>query len=100
MVKNRLGNSEMEISPLGIGTWAIGGDWAYGWGPQKDDDSIKAITKAVELGANWIDTAPAYGLGHAERVIGKAIAQLEGNRPLFGCWILNFGWLTRYATPA
>ena len=72
----------MEISPLGIGTWAIGGDWAYGWGPQKDDDSIKAITKAVELGANWIDTAPAYGLGHAERVVGKAIAQLGGSRPL------------------
>ena len=82
MVKNRLGNSEMEISPLGIGTWAMGGEWAYGWGPQNDQDSLSAIQKAVELGANWIDTAPVYGLGHAERVVGKALADLGNKRPL------------------
>jgi aryl-alcohol dehydrogenase-like predicted oxidoreductase len=82
MLKNRLGSSDLEISPLGIGTWAMGGDWAFGWGPQNDKDSIQAIRKAVELGANWIDTAPVYGLGHSERIVGMAIAELGEKRPL------------------
>jgi len=77
----RLGNSDLVISPLGIGTWAMGGDWQFGWGPQNDDDSVSAILRAVELGANWLDTAPAYGFGHAEHVVGRAIAELGSERP-------------------
>ena len=78
----RLGKSDLVISPLGIGAWAMGGDWQFGWGPQNDDDSVSAILRAVELGANWIDTAPAYGFGHSERVVSRAIAELGSERPL------------------
>ena len=69
-----LGCSDLKITSLGIGTWAIGGpegDW--NWGPQNDADSIAAIRGALDLGLNWIDTAPAYGKGHSEEVVGKAI---------------------------
>ena len=59
----------------------MGGDWQFGWGSQNDDDSVSAILRAVELGANWLDTAPAYGFGHAERVVGRAIAELASQRP-------------------
>jgi aryl-alcohol dehydrogenase-like predicted oxidoreductase len=73
-----LGGTGMEISRIGIGTWAIGGgDWAFGWGPQDDGDSIDAIGKALELGVNWIDTAAVYGLGHAETIVGRAIRGLR-----------------------
>ena len=58
---------------VGIGTWAIGGEWRYGWGPQDERDSIAAIRRGLELGLNWIDTAPAYGLGKSEQIVGKAI---------------------------
>ncbi|HYO80795.1 MAG TPA: aldo/keto reductase [Bryobacteraceae bacterium] len=78
----RLGNSDMEITPLGVGAWAIGGGgWQFGWGPQDDDDSIAAIRKALDAGMNWIDTAAVYGLGHSETVVARA---LEGrtDRPL------------------
>jgi aryl-alcohol dehydrogenase-like predicted oxidoreductase len=80
----RLGLSGLEISALGLGSWAFGGpDWAFGWGAQDDSDSLAAITRAVSLGINWIDTAPAYGLGHAEEVIGRALGHLPGSeRPL------------------
>ncbi len=72
-----LGNSDLNITPLGIGTWAIGGpDGNWNWGPQDDQDSIAAIHKAVDLGINWIDTAPAYGKGHSEEVVGKALKAL------------------------
>jgi aryl-alcohol dehydrogenase-like predicted oxidoreductase len=77
----RLGNSDLEITPLGFGAWAIGGgDWAFGWGPQDDTESIATIREAIDLGLNWIDTAAVYGLGHSEEVVAKA---LEGvpNRP-------------------
>jgi aryl-alcohol dehydrogenase-like predicted oxidoreductase len=77
-----LGTSGLEISPLGVGTWAMGGDWEFGWGPQEDRESVSAIRRAYELGANWIDTAPAYGLGHAESIVGRAIAELGTDRPL------------------
>jgi len=69
-----LGWTGEEISVIGLGTWAMGGaDWSYGWGPQNDEDSINTIRRALDLGINWIDTAPVYGLGHAEEIVGKAI---------------------------
>lgn len=74
-----LGRSDMKITSLGIGTWAIGGpEGNYNWGPQDDKDSIAAIHKTLDLGVNWIDTAPAYGKGHSEEVVGKA---LKGRSP-------------------
>jgi len=75
MQTRRLGNSDLDITPLGFGAWAIGGgDWAFGWGSQDDRDSITAIREALDLGINWIDTAPVYGLGRSEEVIAKALA--------------------------
>ncbi len=74
MDRRRLGNSDMDISPLGFGAWAAGGgNWTYSWGPQDDADSIAAIHRALDLGVNWIDTAAVYGFGHSEVVVGKAI---------------------------
>jgi aryl-alcohol dehydrogenase-like predicted oxidoreductase len=65
----------LEITPIGIGAWAMGGgDWAFSWGRQEDDKSIAAIHAALDAGVNWIDTAAVYGLGHSEEVVGKAIA--------------------------
>lgn len=69
-----LGNSDLHITPLGFGAWAIGGGgWAFGWGTQDDHDSIAAIQRSLELGVNWIDTAAIYGLGHSEEVVAKAL---------------------------
>lgn len=69
-----LGNSDMRITPIGFGAWAIGGGgWAFAWGPQDDAESIAAIHEALDLGINWIDTAPVYGLGHSEEVVAKAL---------------------------
>lgn len=77
MQTRRLGDSDLEITPLGFGAWAIGGgDWAFAWGGQDDADSIAAIREAVDLGINWIDTAAVYGLGHSEEVVGRALAGL------------------------
>ncbi len=74
MQKKRLGNTELYLSNIGLGTWALGGGgYAYGWGPQDDKESIATIWSALDLGINWIDTAPVYGLGHAEEVVGKAL---------------------------
>ena len=74
MDKKQLGNSELHLSPIGFGAWAIGGgDWAFAWGPQDDSDSIAAIHKALDLGINWIDTAAVYGLGHSEEVVARAL---------------------------
>src|SRR5215831_18677299 len=74
MEKKRLGNSDMELTPIGFGSWAVGGgEWAYSWGPQDDNDSIAAIHKALDLGVNWIDTAPVYGKGHSEEVVARAL---------------------------
>jgi aryl-alcohol dehydrogenase-like predicted oxidoreductase len=71
----QFGATDMQITSVGLGTWAIGGgDWKYAWGPQDDSDSIAAIHKAIDLGINWVDTAAAYGLGHSEEVVGKALA--------------------------
>src|ERR1700729_3559432 len=79
-----LGNSDLELTPIGIGTWAIGGgDWASSWGPQDDADSIAAIHRAVDLGVNWIDTAAVYGLGHSEEMVGKAVKSASQKPYLF-----------------
>lgn len=79
-----LGTTGLHVSRLGLGAWAIGGgEWQGGWGPQDDRESIAAIHRAVELGIGWVDTAPAYGLGRAEEVVGAAVRQLpEADRPL------------------
>lgn len=73
MQTRKLGYTDLNLTTVGLGTWAIGGPWDYGWGPQDDAESIAAIQKAIDLGINWIDTAPAYGLGHSEEVVGQAI---------------------------
>jgi aryl-alcohol dehydrogenase-like predicted oxidoreductase len=81
MLKKRLGNSDLEITPIGVGAWAMGGGgWAFAWGPQEDDDSIAAIHEALDGGVNWIDTAAVYGLGHSEEVVARALAG-RSNRP-------------------
>ena len=74
MQTRQLGKTDLHITPLGLGTWAIGGGgWASGWGSQDDQESIATIKRALELGINWIDTAAVYGLGHSEEIVGKAI---------------------------
>jgi aryl-alcohol dehydrogenase-like predicted oxidoreductase len=80
----RLGRTDMEITPVGLGAWAIGGGgWAYGWGPQDDRASIDAIHHAVRRGINWVDTAAVYGYGHSEEIVGQALRELPASeRPL------------------
>lgn len=69
-----LGNSDLLLTPIGFGAWAIGGgNWEFAWGPQDDNESISAIHRALDLGVNWIDTAAIYGLGHSEEVVGRAL---------------------------
>jgi aryl-alcohol dehydrogenase-like predicted oxidoreductase len=78
MTTTQLGNTGMEITRIGFGAWAIGGgDWEYGWGPQDDEQSIAAIGRALEHGVNWIDTAAAYGFGHSEEVVGRALRGVD-----------------------
>ena len=78
MNTRKLGWTDLHLTEIGFGAWAIGGgDWRFGWGPQDDDDSVAAIHRALELGVNWIDTAAIYGLGHSEEVVARAI---EGRR--------------------
>jgi aryl-alcohol dehydrogenase-like predicted oxidoreductase len=82
MTTRKLGNSDLNITPVGFGAWAIGGSgWEYAWGPQDDAESIAAIHRALELGINWIDTAAAYGLGHSEEVVARALKNWRGARP-------------------
>ena len=74
MKPRQLGNTDMQITPIGFGTWAIGGGgYQFGWGPQDDEQSIAAINRALDLGVNWIDTAAVYGLGHAEEIVGRVL---------------------------
>ena len=79
----RLGTSDLEITTVGFGAWAVGGGgWAFGWGPQDDASSITAIQHAVRRGVNWVDTAAIYGYGHSEEVVGRAVRELpESDRP-------------------
>ena len=73
MNKRQLGKNGPYLTEIGLGAWAIGGPWQFGWGPQDDQESIKTIHKAIDLGINWIDTAAVYGLGHSETIVGQAI---------------------------
>ncbi len=84
MQKKQLGKTDMHLTPIGFGSWAIGGaDWSYGWGVQDDGDAIAAIERAVELGINWIDTAAVYGLGHSEELVGKAVGGMKQKPYIF-----------------
>lgn len=77
----RLGNSEMNLTAIGFGAWAIGGgNWQYAWGAQDDNESVEAILRALDGGVNWIDTAAVYGLGHSEEVVGRALKE-TGEKP-------------------
>jgi aryl-alcohol dehydrogenase-like predicted oxidoreductase len=76
--KRHFGNTDMHITPMGFGAWALGGgDWVYAWGPQDDSESIAAIHHAIDQGINWIDTAAGYGLGHSEEVVGQALSGMS-----------------------
>jgi len=78
MKTRKLGWTDLNLSIIGLGTWAIGGgEWKFSWGPQDDRESISAIQRALKLGINWIDTAAVYGLGHSEEIVGKAIRGLH-----------------------
>ena len=82
MRTKKLGNSDLSITPVGFGAWAIGGaGWEFGWGEQDDKESIAAIHRALELGVNWIDTAAVYGMGHSEEVVAAALKTWQGLRP-------------------
>ncbi len=82
MKTRRLGWTDMDFTTIGLGTWAIGGSgWQFSWGAQDDKESIKTIHRALDDGINWIDTAPVYGLGHSETVVGKALKGMS-EKPL------------------
>src|SRR6202011_2447081 len=82
METRQFGNSDLHITRVGYGAWAIGGSgWQFAWGSQDDNESIAAIHRALELGVNWIDTAAVYGLGHSEELVGRALKDWRGSRP-------------------
>jgi aryl-alcohol dehydrogenase-like predicted oxidoreductase len=84
METKQFGNTDMNITRIGFGAWAIGGgNWAFGWGPQDDNEAIAAMQRAVENGMNWIDTAAVYGLGHSEELVGKAIKGMKSKPYIF-----------------
>jgi len=90
MQTRQLGDSDLKLTTVGLGTWALGGPWQFGWGPQDDDEAVAAILKALDMGINWIDTAPAYGVGHSEELVGRALKQTS-EKPLIAtkCGILS-----------
>jgi aryl-alcohol dehydrogenase-like predicted oxidoreductase len=88
----QLGNSDMQLTRIGFGAWAIGGgDWQFSWGHQDDTDSIAAIERALDLGINWIDTAAIYGLGHSEEVVARAIKQSSHKPYIFTKCSMRWG---------
>lgn len=88
----RLGNSDMNLTSIGFGAWAIGGgDWQYAWGAQDDNESVEAILRALDGGVNWIDTAAVYGLGHSEEVVGRALKQTSEKPYVFTKCAMTWG---------
>lgn len=90
MQTRKLGYTDLELTTVGFGAWALGGPWLFGWGPQDDDESIATLLRAMDVGINWIDTAPIYGHGRSETVVGKALKQMNP-KPLIAtkcglCW--------------
>jgi aryl-alcohol dehydrogenase-like predicted oxidoreductase len=82
MKTRKLGNSDLQISQVGFGAWAIGGSgWDFAWGHQEDADSIAAMHRSLDLGVNWIDTAAVYGIGHSEEMVAQALKDWRGPRP-------------------
>lgn len=81
MQTRKLGSTDLVLTTVGLGTWAMGGPWQFGWGPQDDGEAVAAILAALEAGINWIDTAPVYGLGHSEELVGQALRQTR-HKPL------------------
>ena len=93
MERRQLGRTDLEITPIGLGAWAIGGgDWCLGWGPQNDADSIATIRRAVDRGINWIDTAGVYGLGRSERIIARALRGVSQNDRPYVFTTCGFAW--------
>ncbi len=84
MERRKLGTTDLELSTVGIGTWAIGGgDWVWGWGSQDAREAVDGICRGVELGVNWIDTAAVYGDGASEKLVGRALKEIPaGERPI------------------
>src|SRR5258706_12944694 len=82
MQTRKLGNSNMDITPVGFGAWALGGGgWQFGWGPQDDNDSISPFHRSLELGVNWIDTPAVYGLSHYQEVVARALRPWKRPNP-------------------
>ena len=93
METRAFGKTGLKITPIGFGSWAIGGSgWRGAWGPQDDDEAVGAIRRAVERGINWVDTAAVYGLGHSEELVARALKGLpESERPYLG-FNVNLWW--------
>src|SRR3982074_3204566 len=84
METQKLGNSDIKMTPVGFGAWAIGGSgWEFAWGAQDDGDSIAAIWGSLDAGVNWIDTAAVYGLGPSEEIVARALAGVPNRPPVF-----------------
>src|SRR5207244_12741042 len=90
MKTKQLGNSDLHITPIGFGAWAVGGGgWEFAWGAQDDRDSIAAIRAALDAGVNWIDTAAVYGLGHSEEVVARALEGVRDRPCGFHKWVMG-----------
>lgn len=89
MQTRSLGQTDLALTTVGLGTFALGGPWEVGWGPQDDGDALGAIQEALDLGVNWIDTAPIYGCGHSEELVGRVLRE-SPHQPLIAtkCGIL------------